>query len=93
MSGSAIELIFAIFLTPLEGDFMTGERKALPQISLETQISVDLLRSLVRNDPSLQALGIRISPTRAYSPQEVEKIVDAYRARQKAKIQRLEPVT
>ena len=53
-----------------------------PKICGENGLSLDILRPMLRNDPSLRGLGVRVGCAKAYTPEELRKIIDAYRQRE-----------
>jgi hypothetical protein len=53
----------------------------LPDVARREGVALDSLRALVRRTPDLKALGSRVGPTRCYSSEEAERIVQAFFAR------------
>jgi hypothetical protein len=57
----------------------------LPNVSLALGVSLDALRELVRGDPQLRALGVKVGPATGYTPAEVETIQAAWEAKRAQK--------
>ncbi len=60
---------------------MTDQLKTLPTIALERSRPLDVLRSLIRRDPILAALGVKLGATRAYNAAEADQIIAAFDSR------------
>ena len=64
----------------------------LPQISHAHGLMLDALRALVRRDPELRALGLRVGVAKAFTAEEAQRIVAAYRAREARRRRQAETV-
>lgn len=55
--------------------------RTLPQIANDLGVSLDLLRQVVREDPNLATLAVRVGPARGFDAAAVKKIAAAMQER------------
>lgn len=55
--------------------------KSLPDICIERQLPLDVIRNMIRRSPDLKKLGTRIGPTKGYTEEDGDHLCAAYAAR------------
>lgn len=65
----------------------------LPELASAWGASLDILRAMLRREPTLRALGKKVGPTRCFSADEANTIRRAFEARQKQRAAAASPVS